>query len=306
VTVLKWLIGLGVFLVWMAWAGAFRLGNRDRDGRLGPTLRPAGLLIGLFLFVLVLGLLSAVGQIPAGARGVVVRFGGPTGRILSEGIYLITPLVENVVEMSVQTEAYEADATAASNDLQVVHTKVTLNYALDPAQVVQVYRSLRRDYVQRIVKPAMQEAVKASTARFKAEELITRRDAVKAAIEGVLRTRLALHGILLDTVSITDFDFSDEFTKAIEAKVTATQLALKAERDLLRVKLEAQQQIERAKAEAESLRLQKQQVTAELVALRRIEAQLRAIEKWDGRLPQVVTGSGPVPLLDVFRPEPQR
>lgn len=305
-TVLKWLIGLGAFLLWMAWAGAFRLGDRDRDGRLGPTLRPAGLLIGLVLFVLVLGLLSAVGQIPAGTRGVVVRFGGPTGRILPEGIYLITPLVENVVEMSVQTEAYEADAEAASNDLQVVHTKVTLNYALDPAEVVRVYRSLRRDYVQRIVKPAVLEAVKASTARFKAEELITRRDAVKAAIENVLRTRLALHGILLDTVSITDFDFSEEFTKAIEAKVTATQLALKAERDLQRVKLEAQQQIEKAKAEAEALRVQKQQVTAELVALRRIEAQMRAIEKWDGRLPQVVTGSGPVPLLDVFRPEPQR
>lgn len=305
-TLLKWTIGLATFLLWMAWAGAFRLGDRDRSGRLGPTLRPAGLILGLLLFVVVLGLLSAVGQIPAGARGVVLRFGAPTGRILPEGIYLITPAVESVVEMSVQTEAYEADAEAASNDLQVVHTKVTLNYALDPVQVAQVYRSLRRDYVQRIIKPAVLEAVKGSTARFKAEELITRRDAVKAAIEAVLRTRLATHGILLDTVSITDFDFSEEFNKAIEAKVTATQLAFKAERDLQRVKLEAQQQIEKAKAEAEALRLQKQQVTAELIQLRRIEAQIRAIEKWDGRLPQVVTGSGPVPLLDVFRPEPQR
>jgi regulator of protease activity HflC (stomatin/prohibitin superfamily) len=124
VTLLKWLIGIGIFLLWMAWAGAFRLGDRDR-GRLGPTLRLAGLLLGLLLFVLVLGLLSAVGQIPAGTRGVVLRFGAPTGRILPEGIYLITPLVESVVEMSVQTEAYEADAEAASNDLQVVHTKVT-------------------------------------------------------------------------------------------------------------------------------------------------------------------------------------
>lgn len=139
-----------------------------------------------------------------------------------------------------QTEAYEADATAASDDL----------------------------------------------ARFRAEELITRREAVKAAITDVMRARLAAHGILVDTVSITDFDFSEEFTRAIEAKVTATQLALKAE--------------------AEALRVQKQQVTAELVQLRRIEAQMRAIEKWDGKLPQVETGSGPVPLLDVFRPEPQR
>ena len=304
-TLLKWVIGLSVLVLWVWWAGAGGV-RRDRDGRTLPTLRPAGLAVGFFLFVATLLLLAGVGQIPAGTRGVVLRFGAPTARILPEGIYLITPVVESVVQMSVQTEAYEADATAASNDLQVVHTKVTLNYALDPAQVVKVYTNLRQEYVQRIIKPAMQEAVKASTARFKAEELITRREAVKTAITEALRTRLLEHGITVDTVSLTDFDFSDEFTKAIESKVTATQLALKAERDLQRIKLEAQQQIERAKAEAEALRLQKQQVTKELVDLRRIEAQMRAIEKWDGRLPQVVTGSGPVPLLDVFKPPQER
>lgn len=304
-TLLKWVIGLSVLVLWVWWAGAGGV-RRDRDGRTLPTLRPAGLAVGFFLFVATLLLLAGVGQIPAGTRGVVLRFGAPTSRILPEGIYLITPGVESVVQMSVQTEAYEADATAASNDLQVVHTKVTLNYALDPAQVVKVYTNLRQEYVQRIIKPAMQEAVKASTARFRAEELITRREAVKAAITEALRTRLLEHGITVDTVSLTDFDFSDEFTKAIESKVTATQLTLKAERDLQRIKLEAQQQIERAKAEAEALRVQKQQVTRELVDLRRIEAQMRAIEKWDGRLPQVVTGSGPVPLLDVFKPQPER
>lgn len=304
-TLLKWVIGLSVLVLWVWWAGAGGV-RRDRDGRTLPTLRPAGLAVGFFLFVATLLLLAGVGQIPAGTRGVVLRFGAPTSRILPEGIYLITPGVESVVQMSVQTEAYEADATAASNDLQVVHTKVTLNYALDPAQVVKVYTNLRQEYVQRIIKPAMQEAVKASTARFRAEELITRREAVKAAITEALRTRLLEHGITVDTVSLTDFDFSDEFTKAIESKVTATQLTLKAERDLQRIKLEAQQQIERAKAEAEALRVQKQQVTKELVDLRRIEAQMRAIEKWDGRLPQVVTGSGPVPLLDVFKPQPER
>lgn len=81
-TLLKWLIGIATFLLWMAWAGAFCLGDRDRNGRLGPTLRLAGCLIGLLLFVLVLGLLSAVGQIPAGTRGVVLRFGAPTTGIL--------------------------------------------------------------------------------------------------------------------------------------------------------------------------------------------------------------------------------
>jgi regulator of protease activity HflC (stomatin/prohibitin superfamily) len=100
-------------------------------------------------------------------------------------------------------------------------------------------------------------------------------------------------------MSITDFSFSKSFNEAIEAKVTATQQVLKAERDLQRVRLEAQQQIEQARAQAEALRIQKENVTPSLVELRRIEAQFRAIDKWNGQMPTYV--SGPVPILDVFR-----
>ncbi len=183
--------------------------------------------------------------------------------------------------------------------IQDVRAKVTLNYSLNPDQVAVVYANLRRDYERRIVAPAVQEAVKASTAKFRADELIIRRQEVKESIVQNLTTRLAAHGIRVDTVSITDFKFSDEFQRAIEAKATANQLAAKAERDLQRIRLEAQQQIEQAKAQAEALRLQKQQVTAELIQLRRIEAQLKAIDKWNGQLPNLVTRDA-VPILDVF------
>jgi regulator of protease activity HflC (stomatin/prohibitin superfamily) len=212
---------------------------------------------------------------------------------------MVTPFINTVELMLVQVVAYDAVAEAASRDLQDVKAKVTLNYSLDPAQVVEIYRALRHDYEFRIIKPAIQEAVKASTARFTAEELITRRPEVREAIQGNLAQRLDRFGILTQAVSITDFAFSKSFNEAIEAKVTATQQVLKAERDLLRVRLEAQQQIEQARAQAEALRIQKENVTPALIELRRIEAQFRAIEKWDGHMPTYV--AGPVPILDVFK-----
>ncbi|HEY3247377.1 MAG TPA: prohibitin family protein [bacterium] len=272
-------------------------------GRREATWRFRGgnsFLVGLAIFIAISVLLLGFGQVPAGARGVVLRFGAVTGEIKDEGIYFITPWVETVEVMSVQTEAYEAEAEAASFDLQDVRTKVTLNYSLDPADVATVYRTLRREYVSRIIKPAVQEAVKASTAKFKADELITRRETVKEAIQRVLADRLVSHGIHVDALSITDFAFSEEFTKAIEAKVTATQRALEAQQNLQRVKFEAQQAIERAKAEAESLRLQRQNITTELIELRRIEAQVKAIDKWNGQMPQFVGAGAPVPILDLF------
>jgi regulator of protease activity HflC (stomatin/prohibitin superfamily) len=243
---------------------------------------------------------SSIGMITAGHRGVVLSFGGVTGRILGEGFYVIVPLTQSVEIMSVRVEAYEAVAASASRDLQEVSSKVTLNYWLDPAEVGRVFQTLGRDYEDRIIKPAIQEAVKASTAQFDAEKLITERPKVKELIEVQLVERLKTHGIRFDAVSLTDFSFSPDFTKAIEAKVTASQLALKATRDLERIKIEAQQKIESAKAEAEALRLQKEQVTTGLLELRRIENERLALEKWDGRLPTVVSGNSVVPVLDVF------
>ena len=259
-----------------------------------------GILAGIILFFVAIVFVSCVGTIPAGHRGVVLSFGAVTGRILGEGIYVVFPLVQSVEVMSVRVEAYEALAASASGDLQEVTTKVTLNYWLDPKMVGKVYQTLGREYENRIIKPAIQEAVKASAAQFDAEKLITERPKIKETISLYLRERLAVHGILVDAVSITDFAFSPDFTKAIEAKVTASQLALKAQRDLERVKMEAQQKIEQAKAEAEALRMQKEQVTAELIELRRIEVQRLALEKWDGHLPSVVAGSNLVPIMDIF------
>ena len=100
----------------------------------------------------------------------------------------------------------------------------------------------------------------------------------------------------MDDFAIIAFEFSVEFSKAIEAKQTAEQFAIKAENDLVRIEIEAKQTIERAKAEAESLRLQKQNISKDLIELRRIEAQIKAIEKWDGRLPSVTGGA--MPFID--------
>ena len=149
----------------------------------------------------------------------------------------------------------------------------------------------------RIIIPAVQEAVKAVTARFTAEELIAKRTDVRDQIVAQLRERLARHGIMVDEFSIVNFNFSRSFNDAIEAKTTAEQLKLKAERDLQRIEVEAKQRVAQARAEAESLAVQRQQVTPELIRLREMENQRAAIEKWDGKLPNVAGGA--IPFINV-------
>ncbi len=189
-------------------------------------------------------------SVTAGHKGVVLRFGAVTGRIMNEGLNFKLPLADAVVTISVQTQVYEAQALSASKDLQDVKTTVALNYRLDPARVAEIYQKLGMDYVDRVAKPQVQEVVKAISARYNAEDMITKRENVKDDITSALKDRLSERGIIVEAVSITNFEFSSEFTKAIEAKVVATQQALQAENKLRQIEVEARQVEAAAKGEA--------------------------------------------------------
>jgi regulator of protease activity HflC (stomatin/prohibitin superfamily) len=260
------------------------------------------------IVVVILGLalatlLGSVGIVDAGQRGVLLRFGAVTGTIYDEGLYFKIPYIEQVALMSTQIQKYSTLASASSKDLQVVTTEVTVNYQLDPNKVGEIYRNLRQDYEHKVIQPFVQEAVKSTAANFDAEQLITQRPQVKSDLQTLLTKRLAILGISVIEVSITDFRFTQVFQDSIEAKVKAVQQALEAENALKRVEFEAQQAIVKANAEAKGLELQKAQITDQLLQLRQIEVQRAAVDKWNGQMPSVVTGGGPVPMLDVFNPK---
>lgn len=235
-------------------------------------------------------------QVGAGQRGIVLNFGAVQDKVLDEGLHLRIPVMQEVVLMDVKVQKVETDAAAASADLQDVSSRVALNYHIIPDKANVVYQKIGVNFRERIIDPAILEVVKAVTAKYTAEELITKRPAVSEAMRVTLMERLGHNNIAVDAFSIVIFSFSKVFTEAIEAKQTAEQLALKARRDLDRIKIEAEQKITAAKAEAESLRLQKANISPDLLQLRKIEANMKAIDKWDGVLPQV-TGSGAIPLI---------
>ena len=237
-------------------------------------------------------------QIGAGERGVVLNFGAVQDLVLGEGLHFKIPVVQSVVPMDVKIQKAMTDAASSSSDLQDVDLSVALNYHIIPDKANFVYQTIGIQFKERIIDPAIQEVMKAVSARYTAEELITKRPAVSTEMQNALTQRLLVSNISVDAFSIISFSFSQTFTDAIEAKQTAEQNALKAKRDLDRIKVEAEQTIAAATAEAEALRLQKMNISPDLIELRKIEANLKAIEKWNGILPQV-TGAGAMPFIGV-------
>lgn len=237
-------------------------------------------------------------QIGAGERGVVQNFGAVQDIVLNEGIHFKIPVMQTVTLMDIKIQKVITDAASASSDLQDVDLSVAVNYHIIPDKANIVYQTIGIQFKERIIDPAIQEVMKAVSARYTAEELITKRPAVSTEMQDTLTDRLLSYNISVDAFSIVSFSFSQTFTDAIEAKQTAEQNALKAKRDLDRIKVEAEQTIAAATAEAEALRLQKMNISPDLIELRKIEANLKAIEKWNGTLPQV-TGAGAIPFIGV-------
>lgn len=255
-----------------------------------------GLAVFGVLFVLVM-LFTSWGTVESGSKGVYLHFGGVTGEVLNEGFYFKVPFVDSVVLMSTRVKREDTAIEAASKDLQTVTAAVALNYHIDTSNIAETYKRIgdAARFEPNINQPIIQETSRATISKYTAEELITQRIKVKEEMEIAVRERLAPYGILVDSVSLVNFDFSPTFNAAIEAKVTAEQNALAQKNKLEQVKYEAEQRVTTATAEAEAIKIQAQAIQAQGgVAY----VSLKAVEKWDGKLP-VYNNGGALPFLDI-------
>lgn len=244
-------------------------------------------------------LFFSCGKINAGERGIVIRFGKPV-RVVQPGLYLKIPFMETIKVVNVRTETVVTqNMNASSKDLQEIAASVTTQCHYDPEKVVETYTNFGYDnFQQRLIIPAIYESVKSAVSKFNAEELITKREEVRGVIFDNLKVALERYNVCLDSLQIADLNFSQRFNNAIEEKMIAEQEALKAKNVLERVRTEAEQQLAKANASAEA-KVLLAEAEAKSIKLQADVIKenggnqyllLKAIEKWDGRLPTTLLG----------------
>jgi regulator of protease activity HflC (stomatin/prohibitin superfamily) len=263
---------------------SFFFDNQEQDLRYGRIVITA-----IAVVIVLMLLLGSFYTVTSGERAIVFRF-GQVKSVESDGLHFKLPIIEDYKIVDVRTQKAHSPANAGTKDLQTVTTEVALNYHLTGDALADTYTRIGLEVENKVIDPRIQEIVKAVIAKFSAEELLTKREEVKSEIAAGLRASLVVYNINVEDIQITNFSFSKSFDHAIEAKQTAEQNALKAKNDLERIKVEAQQKIAMAEAEAKTIQIQaqaiKEQGGAEYV-------QLKAIEKWNGQLPQVAGGAVP-------------
>lgn len=262
--------------------------------------------------ILVLFIIAFINQfyfiVLPGDKAFKVRLGAIQGQVYDDGFHFKLPFVESVVTMSVQTQKHQVGASAASKDLQTINADVALNFSLNPALVNKLYQQIGtlEEIENRVIGPAIQESIKATTAKFTAEELITKRELVSSEMKDILTTKLQTQGIQILDVNIIDFKFSEDFNQAIEKKVKAEQDALAEKNTLEKIKYEAQQAVEQARGESEATLLKaKAQAEAIRIQSEAIQKQggsdyvsLKWIEKRNGILPGTMLGNQ-VPFVNI-------
>ena len=242
--------------------------------------------------LLVIFILSPFTVVGSGERGIITQFGEVKPEILGEGFHWIHPL-DSVHTVDVRTQTISFDNNdknnpalgAASKDLQDVGIAIVVNYHPDPTKVNTIFQTFGDSYEDSILAPIVRDTTKSVSARFTAEELVTKRAEFGAAVEKELATKFTEKLAIFERANVVNLEFSKSFSAAIEAKVTAEQDALASKNKLEQTKYEAEQKVVTAQAEAESLRIQ-----AQALANNASLVELEAVRRWDGKLPTYMMG----------------
>ncbi len=275
---------------------------RDKAGNFAVG-KITGYLILLILVIIVLA--GSIVVVEAGQTGVILTFGKVSPIVLQEGIHFKVPFAQKVVAINNRIVKTEVTTEAFSKDLQTVSTVIAVNYHINKSSSAEVYKQVGLGYDDVLVVPAINEVLKAVTANYTAQQLVSSRGEVSVLLDENLNTKLNEYGIIVDDLNIINWDFTEEYISAIEAKQVAEQNLIKTrteqEQALVIANTEAQKQVIAAQAEADKIKLlanataESNRTIAE--SLSDTLLKYETLQKWDGQLPKVTNGGST--LIDI-------
>ena len=276
---------------------------KDKAGNFSPFK----LILTIFVVILaVIFLGSSFVVIPAGHTGVALTFGKVEDVVLQEGLHFKVPFVQKIVVVDNRIVKLDVNTEAFSKDLQTITTVVAVNYHVGKENSQNLYKTVGMGFEEVLITPAVNEVLKAVTAKYTAVELVSSRAEVSMLLDDGLNEKLNSYGIFINELNIINWDFSPEYINAVEAKQVAEQNLIKTrteqEQALVIANTEAQKRVIAAEAEANEIKVLAQ-ANAEsnriiTESINEILIRYQTVSKWDGKLPTVMSGSDNM-LIDI-------
>ncbi len=242
--------------------------------------------IGVVVLIVAVVLMGGTFIIPPGHRGVLVTMGKVSPVFAPEGLGFKLPLLTTVVPISVRQQTSISKTECYSSDLQQIDVELRVLYRIPESMIVKMFRDYSGDPFDSLIAPRVSEALKEVTALQSAEQIVKKREEVKAKTLEAARAKVG-DLLVIEDVVIQNVALSKELETAIEAKMVQEQEAAKAKFTQAKAEIEAQTAIIRAKGEAEAIRVRGRAVQDNPGLV-----QLQIVEKWNGISPLVIGGGG--------------
>ena len=252
------------------------------------------LVMGIIAFLSIIFISSCFCIVESGEVGIRIRFGKVVKNETTEGINLKMPIIEKIQKMNIRVQKVEVNTDSSSKDLQDVNMSLVVNYHIDKNQAIDLYKTVGRGYEQVILTPAIEEGIKAVTSQYTAEDLIIKRSEVSEKCKEELDKKVSKYGLIVNDFNITNFRFSDEFSRAIEEKQVAEQKVLTAKQELEKERIEAEKKIVKAEAEKKANELKENSLTDNII-------KEKFIEKWNGELPKVSSSNNMIDISKILQ-----
>jgi regulator of protease activity HflC (stomatin/prohibitin superfamily) len=232
--------------------------------------------------------------------GVVYNFSGTITGKVDPGIAWTLPWQHiNKANVGIQREDFILDAgnAASSKDLQPIFANLTLNYQVEPAKIIELYKTVGPGWKETLLDSRVLQDFKEVTASFSAAEITTSRPQLRADTKARLSEELKKYDIHVVDFFVKNLGYSETYRASIDRKNVQVQAALQAQAKVAQATAEANQAIATARGEAQSV-LVKARADAEANRLKRnsltpLLVQNNAIDKLSDNVKIICTGTCP-------------
>ena len=257
------------------------------------------------------------GQINTGEAGFLTRWGEIISREpLSDGLHFYEPIGTDLVKYNIKNQTVKCNTSVFTKDIQSMSLAMSITYHLDKDKIMDLHAKTGKNYENILISPAILVSAKDSIGKLEADVIVSQREVVTKTIEDDLRNLMKPYGISIVFVKILNIDYSDAFERAVEEKQVALQKSIKEKNETARLREVANQQVVKAEAEAKA-KIELATADAKAILIK-AESEAKAIdmknkalatssalidftvaERWDGKLPEQMLGSTPVPFINV-------